>query len=115
MLEKDFKEIIINIKNEIISTQTQILSDANVRLINLYFKLGKIINDNSKWRDKFIETLEKELRLDFPNVKGFSARNLRRMKKFYLEYKNEEILPPAVAKLPWTHNIILIEKLKIKT
>ena len=34
------------------------------------------------------------------------------MKKFYLEYKDEEILPPAVAKLPWTHNMILIEKIK---
>lgn len=114
MLEKDFKETIINIKNEIINTQTQILSDANSRLINLYFKLGKIINDNSKWGDKFIETLEVELKLDFLNIKGFSARNLRRMKRFYLEYKDEEILPPAVAKLPWTHNIMLIEKIKDK-
>lgn len=114
MLEKDFKETIVNIKNEIINTQTQILSDANSRLINLYFKLGKIINDNSKWGDKFIETLEVELKLDFPNIKGFSARNLRRMKRFYLEYQDEEILPPAVAKLPWTHNIMLIEKIKDK-
>lgn len=114
MLEKDFKETIVNIKNEIINTQTQILSDANSRLINLYFKLGKIINDNSKWGDKFIETLELELKLDFPNVKGFSARNLRRMKRFYLEYKDEEKLPPAVAKLPWTHNVMLLEKIKDK-
>lgn len=114
MFEQDFKETIVNIKNEIINTQTQILSDANTRLINLYFRLGKIINDNSKWGDKFIEKLELELKLDFPNTKGFSARNLRRMKKFYLEYKDETILPPAVAKLPWTHNIMLIEKIKDK-
>lgn len=114
MLEKDFKETIINIKKEIIDTQTKILCDANIRLINLYFKLGKIINDNSKWGDKFIETLEIELKLSFPNIKGFSSRNLRRMKRFYLEYKDEEILPPAVAKLPWTHNIMLIEKIKDK-
>lgn len=113
-LENEFKETIINIKNEIINTQTQVLSDANVRLINLYFKLGKIINDNSKWGDKFINALELELKLDFPNIKGFSARNLRRMKRFYNEYKDEAILPPAVAKLPWTHNIILIEKIKDK-
>lgn len=114
MLEQDFKEIIINVKNEIRSTQTQVLSDANVRLINLYFKLGKIISENFKWGDKFIEALEAELKLDFPNIKGFSARNLRRMKNFYIEYKNEEVLPPAVAKLPWTHNVILIEKIKDK-
>ena len=114
MLENEFKETIVNIKREIINTQTQILSDANSRLINLYFKLGKIINDNSKWGDKFIESLKVELKLDFPNVKGFSARNLRRMKRFYLEYNDEEILPPAVAKLPWAHNIMLIEKIKDK-
>lgn len=99
MVEKDFKDTIINIKNEIKNTQTQILSDANLRLINLYFKIGKMINDNSKWGDKFVDTLELELKLDFPNIKGFSARNLRRMKRFYLEYKDEVILPPAVAKL----------------
>ena len=78
---------------------------------------GKYYNQDvldTKWGDKFIETLEKGLRLDFPNIKVFSARNLRRMKKFYLEYKDEEIMPPAVAKLPWTYNIILIEKIKDK-
>lgn len=114
MLEKDFKNTIIDIKNEIKNTQISIMSDANKRLINLYYKLGKIINDNSKWGDKFIETLEIELKLDFPNIKGFSSRNLQRMKKFYLEYKDNEILPPAVAKLPWTHNIMLIDKIKDK-
>lgn len=49
MLEKEFKETIVNIKDALISTQTHILSDANSRLICLYFKLGKRINDNSKW------------------------------------------------------------------
>lgn len=59
MLEKNFKDTIINIKNEIISTQTGILSDANIRLINLYFKLGKIINDNSKWETSLQKHLKK--------------------------------------------------------
>ena len=112
--EKEFKSIILNIKEEINNTQIQILSDANARLLNLYFKLGKIIYDNSKWGDKFIDSLALELKLDYPNVKGFSGRNLRRMKRFYIEYKDNEILPQAVAKLPWTHNIILIEKIKDK-
>ncbi len=114
MLQKDFKETIVNIKNEIIQTQVSIMSDANIRLINLYFRLGKIINENSNWGDKFIETLAREIKIDFPNLKGFSERNLGRMKKFYLEYKDYEILPPAVAKLPWTHNVLLIEKIKDK-
>lgn len=114
MLDKDFKRVIATIRDEIIETQVYIMSDANKRLLNLYFKLGKIIYENSKWGNKFIKELETELKLDFPNSKGFSARNLIRMKKFYAEYKEEEILPPAVAKLPWTHNNILIDKVKDK-
>jgi len=90
MLEKDFKEIVVNIKKEITQTQILIMSDANIRLINLYFKIGKMIHENSTWGDKFIETLEKELKIDVPNIKGFSSRNLKRMKRFYTEYKDNE-------------------------
>jgi len=71
-----------------------------------------MIYENSTWGNKFIETLETELKLDFPNIKGFSARNLKRMKRFYTEYKDYEKVPPAVAQLPWTHNVILFEKIK---
>ena len=114
MLEKDFKEIVVNIKKEITQTQVLIMSDANIRLINLYFKIGKMIYENSKWGNKFIETLERELKIDFPNIKGFSARNLGRMKKFYMEYMDNEILPMTLAKLPWSHNMTLIDKVKDK-
>lgn len=114
MLEKEFKDVIKNIKTEIDNTQVLIMSDANIRLINLYFRIGKIIYENAKWGNKFIEELEKEIKLSLPNIKGFSARNLNRMKKFYIEYKDYSILPPAVAKLPWTHNVILIDKIKNK-
>jgi len=112
MTEKDFKEIIAKIKNEIAKTQVSIMSDANQKLINMYFNIGKYINEKSEWGNRFIDELELELKLDYPNSKGFSARNLRRMKRFYLEHASDEILPPVVAKLPWTHNNILIEKIK---
>ena len=114
MLEKDFKETIINIKQEIQNAQILIMSDANKRLIQLYFRLGKIIYDNSTWGNKFIENLATELKIDFPNIKGFSIRNLKRMKKFYTEYKEYEIVPTALAQLTWSHNILLIDKIKNK-
>lgn len=50
--------------------------------------------------------------MDFPNVTGFSERNLWRMKAFYEKYKSLTILPLMVAELPWTHNYILLEKIK---
>lgn len=112
MLDKDFKRVLVDIKNEINQTQVMVMSDANIRLINLYFKIGKMIYVNSVWGDKFIESLEKELKIDFPNIKGFSVRNLKRMKRFYTEYKEYEKVPSTVAQLPWTHNVLLFEKIK---
>lgn len=55
-----------------------------------------------------------ELKIDFPSIKGFSERNLKRMKKFYLEYKDYTIVPMALAQLPWSHNMVLIDKVKDK-
>ena len=91
MLEKDFKETIINIKQEIQNAQILIMSDANKRLIQLYFRLGKIIYDNSTWGNKFIENLATELKIDFPNIKGFSTRNLKRMKNFIQNIKSMKL------------------------
>ncbi len=85
MLDKDFKEIFENIKNEIYKTQTLIMSDANKRLLELYFYIGKVVNEKSSWGNKFIESLSTEMKIEFPNIKGFSVRNIKNMKKFYLE------------------------------
>ena len=114
MEEKDFKEIATSIKKEIYQTQITIMSDANKRLIELYYSIGKYVSENSTWGSKFIDCLEREIKLEFPEIKGFSARNIRRMQYFYEEYKGDEIWTPLVAKLPFTHNIILISKVKDK-
>ena len=90
MLEKDFKEIIKNIKTEIYKTQTLIMSDANKRLLDLYFYIGKVVNEKSSWGNKFIESLSTERKIKFPNIKGFSVRNIKNMKKFYAEISSNE-------------------------
>ena len=59
-----------------------------------------------------INLLSDSLKHDFPDATGFSPRNLSRMKKFYEEYRDLSNLPPAVANLPWTHNYLLLEKVK---
>ena len=55
-----------------------------------------------------------ELKLTFPNMKGFSERNIRSMRLFYEEYADDENWQQLVAKLPWGHNLLLIEKIKDK-
>ena len=52
------------------------------------------------------------LKIEFPDATGFSPRNLARMRKFYETYGDISNLPPAVAKLPWTHNSILVERIE---
>ena len=108
----DFKLIFENIKNDVKNTRFRIVENANRELINLYFRLGNIIDDNWQYGNNFINELSLELKLEFPDMKGFSPRNLRRMRNFYIEYKDISNWPLAVANLPWTHNYILIEKVK---
>lgn len=103
-----------SIKQDVINTRNKIIYNANRELINMYFRLGKNISENVKYGNNFITILSKSLKLEFPDSTGFSERNLWRMKAFYEQYKDFSILPPAVAELPWTHNYILLEKIKDK-
>ena len=110
----NFNETINEIKNDIKKTRFEIINNANRELLNLYIRLGKRIDENWKYGNNFINQLSLELKLEFPNAKGFSTRNLSRMRVFYQEYGSIKNLPPLVANLPWTHNYILLEKIKDK-
>lgn len=112
MLEKDFKNLILQAKQDILATRYNVMQHANSELMMLYFRLGKIVSENASYGNKFIQNFSTSLRLEFPNTDGFSERNLSRMKKFYEEYKDLSILPTALAKLPWSHNMLLLDKVK---
>lgn len=114
MLDNTFHEISNNIKNKITKTQLEIMKDANVKLVNLYFNIGKILEENSIWGNKFIDSLALDLKMSFPNLKGFSVRNLKYMKSFYNEYKDDNEFVHLGAQLPWKHNIALMQKVKDK-
>ncbi len=103
--------IIEQIKNDISQTRNRVLNNANRELLSMYFRIGKIIDENAKYGNNFIGELSNYLKIEFPGVEGFSPRNLARMRKFYATYSDLSNLPPAVANLPWTHNFILIEKI----
>lgn len=114
MQKDDFKLILNHIKDEIKTTQYKAAVQSNISLISMYFRLGKILNDNYKYGNKFIDEVSKDLKIEFPNSTGFSVRNLKYMKKFYLEYKDDELMQQLVAQVPWGHNIVLMEKVKEK-
>ena len=110
--KSDFVNVIANIKNEIRTTQVRTMQQVNSNLIMMYFRIGKILAENSKYGNKFIENIAMELKLEFPDLKGFSARNLKYMKMFYKEYYGREKVQQLAAQLPWWHNVVLAERIK---
>ena len=112
MLDKEFKDLVLYAKEDILKTRFKVQENANMELIRLYFRLGKIVSENAKYGNKFINDFSVALKLEFPDSIGFSTRNLSRMKKFYEEYKDLSNLPTTLAKLPWSHNNLLLDKIK---
>ena len=112
MLDKEFKSVVEEIKNQINNTQYEIFQSANRSLLNLYYNIGKIISNNSSWGNKFIDELALELKITFPNIKGFSVRNLKSMKKYYIECNESKKVQMASAQIPWSHNMLILDKIK---
>ena len=111
-IDKDMISAIEMIKRDIVETKSRVFESANCELISVYFRIGKCISERIEYGNKFIGMLSLSLRREFPNARGYSCRNLSRMKKFYEEYKDFSILPMPLAKLPWSLNCLLIDKIK---
>lgn len=110
-----YKNFVEAIKEKVYQSQYQALKAVNKELIKLYWDIGHAIIEKQEqhgWGKSIVETLSKELQKEFPRVKGFSTRNLWRMRSLYEHYKANEKLPPLVAEIAWSHNIIILEKCK---
>ncbi len=82
--------------------------------MKLYWEIGLEIVQRQKeegWGTKVIDNLAKDLKTSFPQMAGFSPRNLFYMKQFAEAYPEFSILQQAAAKIPWGHNMVLIDKL----
>lgn len=103
------------LKEKIRNSQLKAAIAVNVELIQLYWEIGGEILRKQKeegWGAKVIERLAKDLKAAFPEMAGFSPRNLFYMKQFAEAYPELSILQQAAAKIPWGHNMVLIDKLK---
>jgi hypothetical protein len=67
--------VLEDIKTRIKTAQYKAVLGANKELIMLYWNIGNIIITNTKYGAKFIENLARDIKLDFPNIKGYSIRN----------------------------------------
>ena len=86
--------------------------NANKSVLELYFYIGETIDNNIQWGNKFVDELSIELKTRFPRAKGYSPRNLRNMRKYYLSVKDNEELKELSYKIPWSHNTIIMDRVK---
>ena len=71
-----------------------------------------MINEHKSWGNKFIDNLATDIRIAFPESKGYSVRNLKYMAKFAEIYSDREFVQTVSAQIPWSHNIAILEKVK---
>lgn len=107
---EEYLNIIESIKVEIRTAQYKATVHVNRELILLYYNIGCIINEHKAWGNKFIENLASDIKLSFPDAKGYSIRNLKYMAKFAETYPDPEFVQQAVAQIPWGHIITLMDK-----
>ncbi len=115
MKEQDYAEFLADIKNRIRSAQTRAALSVNSELVLLYWHIGKDIlkrQDEQGWGTKVITNLSHDLSREFPQMKGFSIRNLKYMRGFAAAYPDEAFVQEALAQITWYHNITLLSKVK---
>lgn len=121
VLTQEYKDFIVNLKSKIQSSQLKIATTLNSALLLFYWELGEMISykqKEAKWGSKFIEQIAKDLKKEFPTLKGFSRTNLFYIKKFY-EFYVDEIVQLRVGlnedmlfTIPWRHHIEILNKVK---
>ncbi len=111
-----YKKFYSLIKEKIQKAQIKAALSVNKELLNLYWNIGKEIasrQGHEGWGNAVVEKLAKDLRKDFPGLKGFSRANVFNMRQWYLFYSNtDQKVQQLVRQLPWGHNVLLINKIK---
>jgi predicted nuclease of restriction endonuclease-like (RecB) superfamily len=106
-----------DLKARIHSAQQRATLAVNRELVLLYWQIGRDIllrQAQQGWGAKVIERLAHDLREAFPEMKGFSPRNLKYIRAFSEAWPDSEFVQQAAAQLPWFHLCTLLDKLKTR-
>ena len=114
-ITKDYAEFLQSLKQRISNAQIKAALAVNRELVLLYWQIGSEILERQKaqgWGAKIIEQISEDLRGAFPEMKGFSTRNLKYMRKFAEIWSNEQFVQQPAAQIPWFHNCVILDKAK---
>jgi len=113
-MPKGYESFFKNLKERIISERLKTVLSANTTMIMLYWEIGQSIllrQQSEGWGAKIIDRLSHDLKAAFPDMTGFSPRNLKYMRKFAQAWPDREIVQRTVAQIPWRSNLTLLDKL----
>lgn len=115
LLPPDYPAFLQSLKERIRQAQVRAALSVNRELVLLYWQIGReILNrqEQEGWGAKVIDRLAQDLRQAFPQMKGFSPRNLKYMRAFAQAYPEEAFVQQAAAQIPWFHNCLILDRLK---
>ena len=110
-----YVELLDELKARIRQAQMKAVLAVNTELLLLYWGIGRDIlarQEQEGWGAKVIDKLARDLREQFPDMRGLSARNLKYMRSLAAAWPDETIVQEVLAQIPWYHNIALLEKLQ---
>jgi predicted nuclease of restriction endonuclease-like (RecB) superfamily len=99
----------------IAASREKAIQAVNTVLIDLYWQVGAMISrkiEAAEWGDGVVDRLAQFIARTEPGLRGFTRRNLFRMKQFYEAYREDSIVSPLVAQLPWSHHLIILGQSK---
>jgi predicted nuclease of restriction endonuclease-like (RecB) superfamily len=114
VLPVDYALLLSDLKTRIREAQTRAALSVNRELVLLYWQIGNVILDKQAqagWGAKVVSQLSGDLKTEFPEMKGFSPRNLKYMQQFARTWTDVEFVQQVAAQLPWFHNCVLLEKI----
>lgn len=109
-----YADWLAELKARIHTAQQRATLSVNRELVLLYWQIGRDILARQAaqgWGAKVIDRLSQDLRAAFPDMQGFSPRNLKYMRAFAEAWPESEFVQQAAAQLPWGHNVVLLDKL----
>ena len=110
-MDNRFTDIIQLIKQ----SRTNAIKAVNAELMNLYWNIGEHISkkiEQSEWGDSVVTELANFIQTQEPEIKGFSDKNIWRMKQFYENYKDFPKLSTLLREISWSHNLAIFSRCK---
>lgn len=114
LVPEGYEEFLADLKQRIRTAQVRAALSVNRELVLLYWGVGRSIlarQADEGWGTRVIDRLAADLRRSFPEMKGFSPRNLKYMRAFASAWPEEAVVQQAAAQIPWFHNCVLLDKL----